>query len=200
MQLFVKKLVREASNSPLALFTRELCLDPRSVGAACPSSTLLAQHMARQVPLDREGLVVEVGAGTGVVTDALIKRGIPARDLVVVERSPALAGHLCKRFPHLRIIQGDAAVLGDILEAIDRPVRGVVSSLPLRSLKPAITQAIGEQFDALLGDHGLLIQYTYNLRGTSDRLPPHFRRIFAKLIWGNLPPALVEVFHRDPAH
>lgn len=199
MPLFVKKLVQEASNSPLALFTRELCLDPRSVGAACPSSSLLAQHMARQVPMHRQGLVVEVGAGTGSVTDALVKKGVSAADLVVVERSSALAGHLRKRFPQLRIIQGDAAALGELLGGSDRPVRSVVSSLPLRSLKPAVTRAIGEQFDALLGHHGLLIQYTYNLKGTSDRLPPHFRRIFAKLIWGNLPPALVEVFRRDPA-
>lgn len=198
MNLFVKKLMQDASNSPLALFTREICTDPRAIGAACPSSPVLAQHMALQVPLRPRGLVLELGGGTGVVTDALLKRGVAPQDLVVVERSAALAGHLRKRFPQLRIIQGDAAYLEALLDLEEQNrVYNVVSSLPLRSLKPAVTQAIGCQIDALLGNDGLLIQFTYDLRGTYAHLPPQFKRVFSKIIWGNLPPARIEVFRRQ---
>ena len=78
-----------------------------------------------------------------------------------------------------------------------RGVGGIVSSLPLRSLPPAVTRAIGHQFETLLDAGGLLVQYTYDLRGTQSGLLPHFRRRSSKIIWSNLPPARVEVFERE---
>jgi phospholipid N-methyltransferase len=198
MNLFVKKLMQDAGKSPLALFTREICTNPRAIGAACPSSPGLAQHMAMQVPLRADGLVLELGAGTGVVTEALLNRGVMPQNLVVVERSVALAGHLRKRFPYLRIIQGDAAHLDQLLGCEEQDqIYSVVSSLPLRSLKPAVSRAIGCQLDTLLGSKGLLIHFTYDLRGAYAHLPPHFKRVFSKIIWGNLPPARIEVFQRS---
>jgi phosphatidylethanolamine/phosphatidyl-N-methylethanolamine N-methyltransferase len=180
-----------------ALFTREIWANPRAMGAACPSAPALASRMAAWVPLDRQGLVVELGGGTGPVTAALLKCGIPACKLVVIERSPTLAHHLRQRFPQLRIIQGDAAHLEHLLGR-DRScdVGSIVSSLPLRSLRPEVTRAIGGQFEALLGPGGLLIQYTYDLRGTPPSLLPCFRRVSGRTVWGNVPPARIEVFER----
>ncbi|MDX1655288.1 MAG: methyltransferase [Candidatus Competibacteraceae bacterium] len=197
MNSFVKRLVQEASQSPLALFTREICANPRSMGAACPSSPGLARNMAAQVPLAPDGLVVEVGAGTGVITQALISRGVNLDRLIVVERAAALAGHLRRRFPGVRVIQGDAMELIDLLGSDGAEVRTVVSGLPLRSLDPPVTRAIGDQLDALLGNQGLLVQFTYNLLGSYDHLPPRFQRVASKIIWGNLPPARIDVFRRQ---
>jgi len=198
----MKRLVKVLLESPgaaasLALFTREIWANPRAMGAACPSAPALASRMAARVPLDREGLVVELGGGTGAVTAALLKRGIPAWKLVVIERSPTLAHHLRQRFPQLRIIQGDAAQLEHLLgHDRSRGVGSIVSSLPLRSLHPTVTRAISCQFETLLEPGGLLIQYTYDLRGTQPRLLPRFRRLSSRIVWGNLPPARVEVFER----
>ena len=66
-----------AGAASLALFTREIWANPRAMGAACPSAPSLASHMASHVPLDRDGLVVELGGGTGAVTAALLKHGVP---------------------------------------------------------------------------------------------------------------------------
>lgn len=153
--------------------------------------------MASRVSTDREGLVVELGGGTGAVTAALLKHGVPPWKIVVVERSPTLAHHLRQRFPQLRIIQGDAAHLGQLLshEKIKK-IGSIVSSLPLRSLQPATTHAIGRQFETLLEAGGLLVQYTYDLRGTQSRLLPRFHRLSSKIVWSNLPPARVDVFER----
>ncbi len=153
--------------------------------------------MAARVPLDREGLVVELGGGTGAVTTALLKHGVPPWKLVVVERSPTLANHLRQRFPQLQIIQGDAAQLSHLFERPSPPINSIVSSLPLRSLHPTVTRAISHQFETLLESGGLLIQFTYNLRGTRARLLPRFRQVSSKIVWGNLPPARVEVFERE---
>ncbi|QQS54728.1 MAG: methyltransferase domain-containing protein [Candidatus Competibacteraceae bacterium] len=182
----------------LALFTREIWANPRAMGAACPSAPALASCMASRVPLDRDGLVVELGGGTGAVTAALLKHGVPPWKLVVIERSPTLVNHLRRRFPQLRIMQGDAAQLAQLLDHDrSRGVGGIVSSLPLRSLPPTVTRAIGHQFETLLDAGGLLVQYTYDLRGTQSGLLPHFRRRSSKIIWSNLPPARVEVFERE---
>ncbi|MDS4041550.1 MAG: methyltransferase domain-containing protein [Candidatus Competibacter sp.] len=198
MKRFVKVLLQNPGASSLALFTREIWANPRAMGAAFPSTPALACHMASQVPLDRDGWVVELGGGTGAVTTALLERGVPPWKLVVVERSPTLANHLRQRFPQLRIVQGDAAQLAHLLgHDRSRGVGSIVSSLPLRSLHPATTRAIAHQFETLLPSGGLLIQFTYDPRGTRTRLLPRFRRLSSRLVWGNLPPARVDVFERE---
>ncbi|RMD71061.1 MAG: methyltransferase domain-containing protein, partial [Gammaproteobacteria bacterium] len=116
--------------SEAALFLREMFANPRAVGAAWPSSRHLARAMARGLPRNLQGQVVELGAGTGAVTAALLGR-IEGSRLTVVERSPALVHHLQRRYPRLQVIQGDAAELADILGR--RSVEVVVSSLPLRA-------------------------------------------------------------------
>jgi len=197
MKRFVKVLLQAPGAASLALFTREIWADPRAMGAACPSAPALAGYMASRVPTDREGLVVELGGGTGAVTAALLKHGVPPWKLVGVERSPTLAHHLHQRFPQLRVIQGDAAHLGQLLgHEKTRTIASIVSSLPLRSLQPAVTRAISHQFETLLEAGGLLVQYTYDLRGTRPRTLPRFRRLSSKIVWSNLPPARVEVFER----
>ena len=197
MKRIVKVLLQNPGAASLALFARELLANPRAMGAACPSMPALAGCMASRVPLNREGLVVELGGGTGAVTAALLRHGVPPWKLVVVERSPTLAHHLRQRFPHLRIVQGDAAHLAQLLE-LDRArgIGSIVSSLPLRSLQPAVTRAISQQFETLLEPGGLLVQFTYDLRGARSRLLPRFQRLSSKIVWSNLPPARVETFER----
>lgn len=198
MKQFVKSLLHAPDGAAsLALFAREIIANPRAMGAACPSAPLLAACMASRVPVDSDGLVVEVGGGTGAVTAALLKRGVPAWKLVVIERSTQLAHHLRQRFPQLRVLQGDAAQLSQLLgHDRHKKISCIVSSLPLRSLHPTTTRAINDQFETLLEAGGLLVQFTYDLRGTGVRLLPGFRRLSSKIVWGNLPPARVEVFER----
>jgi len=197
MKRLVKVLLQNPGAASLALFTREIWANPRAMGAACPSAPALASAMAARVPLNREGLVVELGGGTGAVTAALLKHGVPPWKLAVVERSPTLAAHLRQRFPQLRIIQGDAAQLTHLLDRDrHRGIGSIVSSLPLRSLPPPVTRAISQQFETLLPSGGLLIQYTYDLRGTRARWLPGFHRLSSKIVWSNLPPARLEVFER----
>jgi phospholipid N-methyltransferase len=196
MKSFVKVLLHNPEAASLALFAREILSNPRAMGAACPSAPALASGMAARVPLDRDGLVVELGGGTGAVTAALLKHGVPPWKLVVVERSPKLTHHLRQRFGQLRVIQGDAAQLGHLLGHPRPRLNSIVSSLPLRSLHPATTRAVAHQFETLLEPGGLLVQFTYDLRGSHPRLLPGFRWLSSKIIWGNLPPARVEVFER----
>ena len=67
----------------------------------CPSGMPLARSMAAFAPRKGDGLVVELGAGTGTVTRQLLDAGIAPRRLVVVEQSPVMVGLLRERFPQL---------------------------------------------------------------------------------------------------
>ena len=65
----------------------------------CPSGMPLARSMAAFAPRKGDGLVVELGAGTGTVTRQLLDAGIAPRRLVVVEQSPVMVSLLRERFP-----------------------------------------------------------------------------------------------------
>lgn len=179
------------------LFARELFRGPGLVGAVCPSSTRLAQRMAAHVPPAGKGLVVELGAGTGVVTQALLDRGIAPDRLAVIERSPAFVRHLRARFPELSVILGSAAELADLLDHTG-PIDAIVSSLPLRTLPADDVTTIVGHWRHLLAADGVAVQYTYDLRDCG-RLATHGFAVRAnEIVWGNLPPARVLAFERRP--
>jgi phospholipid N-methyltransferase len=177
------------------LFLREWISGPRVVGAILPSSPQLACRMAAQVPLSGDGLVVEVGAGTGAVTQALLDRGIPARRLWIVERSPAFVQHLRHRFPALTVVGGDAAKLESLLPA-NRTVDAVVSSLPLRSLPADVVADVVDQWRICLAPDGRLVQFTYALWSHDDQVFTGFAEDAGHYAWLNMPPARVRVFRR----
>lgn len=177
------------------LFSRALLASPGSVGAVCPSSPRLARALASHVPLNIDnGLVLELGAGTGRVTTALLERGINPETLVIVEQDKLLARHLKNRFLNISVIHGNAIKLCEMCNRYDRHVGCVISSLPLLSLPPATVEALGETLQQLLGRDGLLIQYTYRLNNRPSPLATYLERVSTRTIWGNIPPARVEVF------
>ncbi len=182
----------------LAIFGAELLSNPRPMGAMTPSSRFLARRVASCLPEQPEGYVVELGAGTGVITSALLKRGISPKRLIVVERSEKMAHLLSKRFPDLHVEAGDAVELGALLSRLlnGERVSHIVSSLPLRSLEPDTAARITREVGHALRWGGHFIQYTYDLRPrVHHRSLKDFHREKTSVVWINLPPARVDVFH-----
>lgn len=185
--------------APAGLFLREFLKTPAGIGAVWPSSERLARGMAARIDPQGDGLVVELGAGTGVVTQALLDRGVSVERLRVVERTPAFVRHLRQRFPGVAILQGDAAQLADVLDASapGMPVDAIVSSLPLRSLEAGVVSAVLDQCRTLLRPGCPLIQFTYALRGLpAAELSDGFELRGDRSIWANLPPARVITLER----
>lgn len=175
------------------LFIQELFTQPGSVGAICPSSRYLARYMARQVPVDDDGLVIELGAGTGAITQALLDRGVAPGDLLLVEYSRPFVQRLRQRFAGLDVIHGNAAELCQLVPR-GRKIRAIVSSLPLCSLPEHLTRAILQQWQTLLSEDGVAIQFSYHLRKPRWRqyLSPQHTR--SRIVWANLPPANITTF------
>ena len=185
-------------NSPLVLFAREVLQNPRSFGAACPSSPHLARAVAELTPADRGGLIVELGAGTGIVLKGLLKQGIPPEQIVGIERSAQLSVYLRQNFSACQIIEGDALHLCDLLGDQCQQINTIICGLPFRTLPERVVHGIVRQIEEALPKEGLYLQYTYDLsKGKPSFLPHNFRRISSKIVWGNLPPARLNLYQVD---
>ncbi len=188
----IKRVLQNASRAPAAVFLRELVTNPRAMGAVWPSSRQLAKRIAAAVPCNGTGKVVELGGGTGAITEALLARGIAPDRLVVVERAPGLVAVLRERFPRVCVIEGDAVHLTDLLRD-EGSVAVVVSGLPLRSLPPRVVARIVRAASEVLDPGGLFIQFTYHL-SPQRSLSQRFAAVSSRLVLGNLPPARVWAF------
>src|SRR5450432_2020055 len=132
-------------------FLRSWMEKPLHMGAVMPSGKLLARTMAQYVDIECDGPVVELGPGTGAITSALIDRGVGQKRLVLVEYNPGFCALLRDRYPHARVVQGDAYALRDSLwDVLKVPASAVVSGLPLVT-KPMLTRLklIRDAFAAL---------------------------------------------------
>lgn len=189
-------------------FWKEGLRAPKHTGALAPSSRWLGDMMARWLPAHASGPILELGPGTGVVTAALLRRGLDPRRLITIEVSEDLVRLLQSRFPDIRIICGDAFNLTQTLRThlgACPTFSAVFSSLPLLNFSPADRVRLINQASEILEPGSPFVQFTYKL------LRPRSLGSMAckdsKIVWLNLPPARVSVFgkphhhahHRSPA-
>ncbi len=181
-----------------ARFFRTWIENPLGTGAVSPSGRFLARTMARYVdPLSR-GPVIELGPGTGPVTEALIQRGIAPERLILVEYDAHFCQLLARRYPGARIVKGDAYRLADTLKhCLDEPAASVVSSLPLRTRPEPDRLRLLEDAFGLLRPDGAFVQFTYGIASPMPRrrgFGQGFEAEVSHPVWLNLPPARVWVY------
>lgn len=184
-------------------FFRQWLKNPLAIAAISPSSRHLARQMLAELPAGSRR-VVELGGGTGVFTEALLRHGIAPADLLVMELNEELHHHLSRRFQGAHVVCADAS---DLPEAAQRagylqhgPADAVISGLGLLSMAKPTQQAIVKAaFDVLRPD-GRFIQFTYGpaspvAREVLDALDLGARR--GRITWWNVPPATVYVYSRN---
>ncbi len=173
---------------------------PLKIGAFLPSSRSLARAMAAEVDIEKPGAIIELGAGTGAVTHALLQAGIAPERLVVIERDERLHALMSAQFPHLNVLCADAAHMDTVLDATGATqINAIVSSLPLLSMPRPVRQAIEHHMATLIGDDGILIQFTYGPKSPISRSQMHKYQLQGKrmkLVMANVPPAHVWVYRR----
>jgi len=178
-------------------FIRSWIERPLSIGAVAPSGRMLARTMARYVDPHSEGPVVELGPGTGAVTEALVEAGVSPSRLVLVESNPAFCRILRSRYPEATLVQGDAYSLRRLLEALlIQPAAAVVSGLPLvtKPIKMRL-RLIRDALDLLLPG-APFVQFTYSVAAPLPRRLGGFAVEASERVWMNLPPARVWVYRK----
>lgn len=165
--------------------------NPLAMGAFAPSGKSLAKLMAKDVGAGSR--VIELGAGTGTVTAALLANGVAPSNLYVVERDPQFVKILERRFPRCHVIAADALALAlpfDAAGAFDF----VISGLPLLCFSPDKRYRALREALQLLKPHGRLHQFTYAGRCPVDRDLRALLRVDSVLLGIaalNLPPGFV---------
>lgn len=175
-------------------FLRSWSRDPVAVGLPFPSSAWTAKRLARvtlEAAIPGGGPVLELGAGLGVVTAALIAAGCPMEQVVVVERDRDLCRVLRARFPGLTVLDGNALDLGCVLGGARVSSIGVVlSGLPMRAVPRRVAARCYADAFRLMPSSGTIVQYTYGFRSPvdpdADGLALDAR--FLGREWRNVPP------------
>jgi len=150
---------REVANG--GLFFRRWLANPLQMGSVIPSSPALCRRIARLVARAEDEFVVELGAGTGVVSRALLAAGVPAERLVVVEIVPDMAAHLRGVLPGVNVICGDAFELAKALPTSWHGKIGTaICGIPLVLLPFEEQRRFVDAVEAVAPGRGFLL-YTY---------------------------------------
>jgi phosphatidylethanolamine/phosphatidyl-N-methylethanolamine N-methyltransferase len=182
------------------LILREFARDPFSVATVCPSSPFLARHLANSLALETAKVVVELGPGTGALTEAVLPRMHPQARFLAVERNPALCAAWRHRYPRHTVVEGSVADLPQIcadqgIEAVDC----VISGLPWPSFDAELQQAGLSGVHQVLSPGGQMAAFGYHfgllMPGNQRyyKLLGHYFSSVERLSWEwrNLPPAFV---------
>lgn len=174
------------------LFFRQWLRSPKSMGAVIPSSRALARAVTRAISWRPGQVVVELGAGTGAISQGLIASGLPPEALMMIELDRPLFEYLRDRFPRVRVINGDATRLVDILRQQGvESVGTVISGIPMVTMPLAFQRAIIWQSFEVLGPDGCLLQYSYSPVAPIPARKLGVEAKLVKFVVRNLPPATV---------
>lgn len=192
IQLHIRSL-GHSGVSAYGEFFEGLVRDPARVSAPTPSSRALANAIAAKVDPRRPGLVVELGAGTGVITDALIANGVRLSRLVLFEQGGHFANLLRRRFPWTTIIEGDAFEFRGQL-APDFHAAAVVSGLPLLNFPVDKRRRLIEDSFDVMDTGGRFVQLSYGWTAPIAQMRGAIPE--KTLVWRNLPPAHIWTYQK----
>ena len=187
-----------------AFLTRAI-KQPATIGAVLPTSDQVAEAVAEVLPRTGKPTVLELGPGTGALSDA-IHRHLPRGSLhVAVEVDSEMVRYLEAKKPWLRVMHGDAKDLVPLLESIGiTQVDAVISSIPWTLLDQQQQQEVLSEAAAALSPQGVFTTVTYlttlwraNTMAFIRTLRDTFEEVLPRsAVWRNLPPARVYVCRR----
>jgi phosphatidylethanolamine/phosphatidyl-N-methylethanolamine N-methyltransferase len=181
----------ESSSANPGMFFRRWLANLLQMGSIVPSSDAPCRRIVRHTRRASDEIVVELGAGTGVISRALLAGGVPAERLHVVEIVPDMAEHLRRVLPGVKVIEGDARALPDLIP--DRwfgRVGTVVCGVPLVLLPKVEQRRFIDAIQAVAPGRGFL-HYSYCV---TSPLPASRHALAAKRearTPANFPPASV---------
>ncbi len=176
------------------VFFKRWFAHPRQLGSLVPSSQALARFMAASTlkELAPGDHVLELGAGTGRFSQALLDAGLPEERLWCVEIDPILSQGLALRFPNVHVLQGNACALETLLpEWLHQKIGVVVSGIPMLALSKVVQQKIVEGCFQILKEKGIFLQFTYSPFSSiqANRFALEKKRLGT--VFRNCPPASV---------
>jgi phosphatidylethanolamine/phosphatidyl-N-methylethanolamine N-methyltransferase len=187
---------------PLAhwLFLRRALAHPLRLLSPLPSSPAVGKLVARQIGDRKNGLIVEIGGGTGAITRALLDAGVSPDRLAVIEIDEELSDYLRASLPGVAVVTGDARFLSDLLpQSWHGQLDTIVFGVPMTVLTLDQQRELIDASLAALSPNGRFLQYTYSIFSPTraGRLGLQGRRL--GVTYHNFLPASVWTYWRPSA-
>ena len=164
--------------------------DKKGVGALLPTSSITARRMADVVDPASGLPVLELGAGTGVITRAILERGVMPSNLVSIEYAPHFYELLRKRFPDVDVRNGDVFELDEVLaERRDQTFDCVISAVPMLSFPLQRRIALMKDLLSRIPRGRPVIQITHGPMSPLPAMPELYTIAHFDFVVRNLPPA-----------
>ena len=171
---------------------------PKSVGAILPTSAVTARRMASVINPASGLPVLELGPGTGIITKAIIERGVAAENIVSIEYSTDFYQHLKRTIPGVNFINGDAFDLDTTIgDWKDRKFDAVISAIPMLSFPMEKRIALLEDLLGRMPPGRPVVQITYSPVSPIDARPDRFHIRHLDFVVRNIPPAQLWVYSRS---
>jgi phosphatidylethanolamine/phosphatidyl-N-methylethanolamine N-methyltransferase len=184
----------EAPKDPVSnpwMFFRRWMANPLQMGSLIPSSPALCRRVVGATRRAPDEAILELGAGTGVISRALLDSGLPPERLFVVEIVPDMAAHLRRVLPGVNVIEGDALRLPELIPSQWHGRIGtVICGIPMVLLPLAMQRRFVDAIEAVAPGRGFL-HFTYC--ATSPLPSPKLQLSGKREAWTplNFPPASV---------
>lgn len=184
---------------PNLLFMSKFLRHGIKIASIWPSSKALSKATIQRVDFDKAKVIVELGAGTGPITNQVIRRLKPHTTFLAIERDADFARILRERFsnlPNVEIIHADVRDLGALLEA--RKITSVdyfLSGLPTPSLPPEVRQDLLASVRKYLAPHGHYSNITEIPYYYLKYYQSHFHNVDFQFVAINMPPGGVYHCH-----
>ncbi len=176
--------------SKLAVFKN--FLKDVNVGAVVPTSPPAVKRVCDKVDFDRARVIVEYGPGTGVFSEALLKRMSPDAQLILVETNPEFC-EILQRIddPRVSICPDSAENIREILTAHgENEADCVISGIPFTFFDKALRDSILENTRDALSPWGNFIVYQYSTF-MKKCLSEYFGEVDMDFIMLNIPPVFI---------
>lgn len=182
----------------------EFLRSPLNTGAVAPSSATLVTDLINQIEFSQAKSIVELGPGTGAITESLVERLQADTHFFALELNPKFAEQTRRRCPGTIVKVGCATTLNEQLKhfGLDE-CDCVVSALPWTLFDAETQDRLIQSIRASLSPTGNFIFYTYlgaEWLPSGARLRQVVRKHFSAVrrvthTFRNLPPAAVYVCH-----
>jgi|CXWL01.1.fsa_nt_gi phosphatidylethanolamine/phosphatidyl-N-methylethanolamine N-methyltransferase len=192
---------REARPADFALFFKKFLAKGRTISSAVPSSKAMVAGILRHIDFSRPATIVELGAGTGPVTQEILEQLRPHHRFAAIENDPDFCEVLRRRFPEVTLLEADAGAVAEPLAKLGiNKVDYVISGLPTPSLPRRTSLAIWKWLQQCLSPNGVFIQITV----APLIFKPFYTRLFSEvqyqMVWMNVPPGGVYLCSRPRQH
>ncbi len=178
-------------------FIKGMMDKPKTVGAIMPTSGHTARKMASVITSASSLPVLELGPGTGVITRAILERGVPAEKIYSIEYSDDFITHLKARYPGVNFIHGDAFDLDATLSHLGpQQFDAAISGLPLLNFPMHSRVRLLESLLDRLPPGRPVVQFSYGPISPIVAQPDRYRIKHFDFVMRNIPPAQIWLYTR----